>query len=205
MEAAGLRNVQKKILEIARNESEAKTEKARAQANKALAEARAEAQAKAKELLGEAARKAELVKQGIEAEAKMKLKNSLGTAKNELLERVFEKALRELVAWKRGKHGKRDYEKWVLKKIREAARNKKGRVEIVLSAGDKQDKELAKKIREALAGAADVKIVYSPEFEGGVVTRLLDEKLEHNDSFEQKIEALKATEFVSVAKNLFGD
>ena len=191
-----------RIKEDADKEAAAILEEAKKEAAAILEEAKRKAEQRRSDIIVRGEKEAELLRQRIVANAKLKARKSGLDAKEELISAVFKEAEKEL-----GKVASTDKYMDILRElIREGVASVGEDAEVV---GRKEDEKLLKGgLLEDLSKELGVKITLSPEkieSIGGVIVRSKSGKVEVNNTFETRMQRMQDTLRSEIAKILFAE
>ncbi len=191
-----------RIKEDADKEAAAILEEAKKEAAAILEEAKRKAEQRRSDIIARGEKEAELLRQRIVANAKLKARKSGLDAKEELISAVFKEAEKEL-----GKVASTDKYMDILRElIREGVASVGEDAEVV---GRKEDEKLLKGgLLEDLSKELGVKITLSPEkieSIGGVIVRSKSGKVEVNNTFETRMQRMQDTLRSEIAKILFAE
>jgi len=188
--------------------------KARAEADTIKKNAQEQAKIKNDKILLDGKRKASLEEQRIIAETKVSVRREMMNAQEEAIVASFNdatKTLEELA--EKGKVGKHDYKDIMYSLISSASQITAGnKLELLFNQRDAKtfNEKILDNFKKAIKKETgkNVSLVIAKETIqsiGGVVVRDLEKSVEVNNTLEAKLERLKETMRVDVARILFGD
>jgi V/A-type H+/Na+-transporting ATPase subunit E len=199
----GISAISKEVVGDAQKEAEVIILVAESEAKVALKAAKKVADQKYIEIINNAKHAAEAERRKIASVTEVELRNRLLETKEALVDGVFEKALGKFKDFVETEA----YREYLVKRI-EAVAEKIGQKDLVVQVNAKdvawltQDKlkPSAKKVH------CELKLVKAPEqFIGGCIIQTADGKIIYNSTIDARLEELKPTLRVEVAKILFGE
>ncbi len=199
----GISAISDEVVGDAQKEAEATILTAEKEAKETLQSAKREADEKYRELVGHAKAKAESERRKIASVTEVEMRNRLLAAKEELVDAAFKKAVDKFKIFVETN----EYKTYLVKLIEEVAQ-KIGQKDLVIeiNAADASwlTQETLKPLSEKLQ--AELKLAKSNEhFIGGCIIQTGNGKIIYNSTIDTKLEELKPTLRVEVAKILFGE
>ena len=197
----GLKSIAKEILESAEKEAEALILKAEAQAEKILEEARKEAEKRYNSIIKENEERMRAEERQLSSLFELEAKNRLLKVKEELIEEVYDEALRRL----RNFTLTEEYLNCLLRLISEASRRIPSK-ELKIQLNERDRCRLTEKHLRDLSKSIGVRITKSEKrinCIGGVVIASSDGKMVIDNTFENRLRSLKNTLRARIAKILF--
>lgn len=200
-----------KIVASINSDSQAKAaiiiDKAKEDAEKIIAEGKMNASKKHDEILESARRDAEIKIQQIMSDAKLNSRRNILTAREEIMEEIFQRAEEKLnkIASARSK----DYISSLLKLIKEASMEiGGGSLEIFLKDGDFEEidkslKTIEREVSEETGNETTLRFGDTINTIGGVIVKTENGNIEVNNTIEARIERFKGFLRLEVAKILF--
>jgi V/A-type H+-transporting ATPase subunit E len=197
----GIAAISSEVLGDVQKEAEATILEAENQAKETLKLAKHEADQKYREMINQAKLKAETEKRKIASTTELEIRNRLLQTKEDLVDFAFDKALTKLINYVETD----EYRKHLLNQIEDVAK-KIGQKNLVAEVNAKdaawlnQEKlaPIAKKLH------AEIKLSKATEqFIGGCIIQTADGKIIFNNTIDARLEELKPTLRIKVAKILF--
>ncbi|MCD6239951.1 hypothetical protein J7K27_00315 [Candidatus Bathyarchaeota archaeon] len=199
----GLVAIANEILEDAKREAEKVIREAEKKAEEILKRAKEDAEKIRNQLLAEAKEKGEIEKKKILSQAEIEAKSRLLEEKERLVNEAFSRALARLKDFIQTE----GYHDCLLQLIRDAA-EKIGSDNLVIYVNSRDRKWLVKEGIERLRKELDLKLRLADETLnclGGCIVKTSDGKVSYDNTFEKRLERLKHTLRIKVAKILFGE
>lgn len=199
----GISAISDEVVGDAQKEAEATILSAEKEAKETLQSAKREADEKYRELVGHAKVKAETERRKIYSITEVEMRNRLLTAKEQLVDAAFERAIAKFKNFVETD----EYKAYLLKLIADIAK-RIGRNNLIVEVNaidaswltEEKLKSVAKELQ------IDFKLVKSNErFIGGCIIQTGDGKIIYNSTLDTRLEELKPTLRVEVAKILFGE
>lgn len=189
-------------MEDVRKEAEAIIREAEKEAKDTLLSAKEEANKQYATIMNDAKIKAEVERRKIESVTEVETRNRLLQRKEQLVNAAFDKALRQLTAFTKTE----EYYSFLLDLIEEtAAQLDSKKILLYLNATDK--KRLTQKDLKNLSKKLGIQLEISESTEdciGGCKLQTPDEKILYDNTIENRLQQLKPSLRVEIAKELFG-
>ena len=199
----GIAAISSEVLGDVQKEAEATILEAENQARETLKSAKHEADQKYREILSQAKLKAEAERRKIASVTEVEMRNRQLQTKEDLVDVAFEKALAKLREFVE----KPEYQKYLLDLVAEVAK-KIGQKDLVVQVNAKDAAWLSQEELAPIAKQlnAELKLAKATEqFIGGCIIQTADGKIIYNSTIDSRVEELKPTLRVEVAKILFGE
>lgn len=199
----GIAAISSEVLGDVQKEAEATILEAENQAKETLKLAKHEADQKYREMINQAKLKAEAERRKIASVTEVEMRNRMLQTKEDLVDAAFEKAHTKFKNYVETD----EYREYLLKQIGDVAK-KIGQRNLIVQVNAKdaawlnqeQLAPIAKKLR------AEIKLEKASEqFIGGCIVQSADGKIIYNSTIDARLEELKPTLRVEVAKILFGE
>jgi V/A-type H+-transporting ATPase subunit E len=197
----GLVDIATEILEDIKNDSELIIRNAEKKAEEILRDAKVKAEKRHIRLLAEAKEKSEIDHKKTQSLTVMEIRNRRLQVKEEYINAVFDKSLARLKQFTESE----SYYSNLLAFIEEAAKKiESDRLIVYVNSKDRE--WLVKGKLDELSGKLGVKLTLANETEnclGGCIIKTPDGKLSHDNTFENRLQALKPILRIEIAKILF--
>lgn len=200
---SGIAAISNEVLSEVQKEAEVIIKAAETEAKEILRKAKLEADQRYREELNLAKARAVAERRKIASITEVEMRNHLLQTKEDLVENAFQKAVEKFKRYVETK----EYQTYMLMLIEETAR-KIGRKDLTIQVNAKDAQWLTQEKIETLAQKLQVelKIARSTEqFIGGCIVQTSDGKIIYNSTIDNRLEELKPTLRVEVAKILFGE
>ncbi len=199
----GISAISDEVVSDAQRQAEATILSAEKQAKEMLHSAKLEADQKYRDLVDNAKAKAEAERRKISSVTEVEMRNRLLATKEELVNAVFEAAITQF----RDFVETDQYKTYLLRLIGDIAK-KMGKRDLVVEVNSVDALWLTKDKLQSLAYELQIEldIVKSKEpFIGGFIMQTRDGKIIYNSTLDSRLEELKPTLRVKIAKILFGE
>jgi V/A-type H+/Na+-transporting ATPase subunit E len=200
---SGVSAISNEVLGDVQNEAEAVIKAAETKAKETLSAAKHEADQKYREQLNQAKTKAIAERRKIASVTEVEMRNRLLQTKEDLVDIAFQQAVDKLKSFTETK----EYETYLLKHIEDAAR-KIGKKNLIIQINPRDAQWLTEDKVKPLAKKLQVELEISKsteQFIGGCIIQTSDGKIIYNSTIDNRLEELKPTMRVEVAKILFGE
>ena len=197
----GLASITKEILEDAERDARNIISRAEATAERILKHAKEEAERRYDEIIRKGKERIKDKKRQAISLFELETKNNLLEAKEEIIEEVYDEAIKRLRQYTLTE----EYTNCIFRLIREASRQIKSDA-LIIRLNERDYQILTKKRLDELSRKLGVKIIKSDEkinCTGGVVVTSLDGKIIVDNTFENRLRALKDPLRTKIAKILF--
>ena len=197
----GLTSIANEILEDVKNESVTVIRDAEKKAEKILRDAKIEAEQSRARLLAETKEKCGSEKKKTESLTALEIKNKRLQVKEEYINAVFDKALARLKQFVESEN----YPDFLLDFIEEAVKKIESD-KLVVYVNSKDREWLANGKIDELSEKLNVNLTLANETEsclGGCIVKTPDGNLLHDNTFEKRLQSLKPTLRLEIAKILF--
>ncbi|MCD6089843.1 hypothetical protein J7K07_09045 [Candidatus Bathyarchaeota archaeon] len=197
----GLASITKEILEDAERDARNIISRAEAEAERILKHAKEEAERRYEEIIRKSKERIKDKKRQAISLFELETKNNLLNAKEKIIEEVYDEAIKRLRRYTLTK----EYTNCILRLICEASRQINSDT-LIIHLNERDHQILTKKRLDELSRKLGVKIIKSDEkinCTGGVVVTSLDGKIIVDNTFENRLRALKDPLRTKIAKILF--
>jgi V/A-type H+-transporting ATPase subunit E len=199
----GISAISNEVLGDIQNEAEALIRAAETQAKETLKVAKNKADLKYRETLNQTKARAITERRKIASVTEVEMRNNLLQTKEELVNIAFQKTVDKLKKYAETK----EYRSYLLKLIEETAK-RIGKKDLIIQINSKDAQWLTEDKIKSLAKKidTDLKISESTEqFIGGCTVQTSDGKIIYNNTIDNRLEELKPTLRIELAKILFGE
>jgi vacuolar-type H+-ATPase subunit E/Vma4 len=200
---SGIAAISSEVLGDVQKEAEAIIKSAEAEAKEALKTAKHEADQKYREELNNAKAKATAERRKIASITEVEMRNQLLQTKEDLVDNALKKAVEKFKGYVETK----EYHTYLLKLIEETAQ-KIGKKELIIQINAKDAQWLTQEKIKPLAKKLQAELELSTaaeQFIGGCIVQTSDGKIIYNNTIDNRLDELKPTLRVEIAKILFGE
>jgi len=197
----GLAAIANEILEDVKREAEEAIHEAEKKAEETLKKAKKEAEKIRNQLLAEAKEEGEVERRKILSQTEMEVRNRLLEEKENLINEAFSRALNRLEDFIQTE----EYYDCLLQLISSAAKKICSK-DLIIYVNSRDKERLLKKGFKRFCREADVKLKLADETLnrlGGCIIKTPDGRVSYDNTFENRLERLKHTLRIKVAKILF--
>lgn len=199
----GISSIANEIINDVQKEAEALILEAENQAKETLRIAKEQADLSYRDITSQATIKAEAEKRKIASVTEVEMRNHLLQTKEDLVDEAFEKALVKLKQFVKTE----DYQSYLLKLIENVAQ-KIGQKDLIVQVNKSDKILLPDEIMKRLSKKLHVELNLSEQtgnFIGGCIIQTADGKIIYDSTIDNRLQELKPTLRVDVAKKLFGE
>lgn len=199
----GIAAISNEVLSDVQKETEVIIKAAETEAKEILRKAKLEADQRYREELNLAKARAVAERRKIASITEVEMRNHLLQTKEDLVENAFQKVVEKFKSYVETK----EYHNYMLILIEETAK-KIGRKDLTIQVNAKDAQWLSQEKIESLAQKLQVELKLSrstEQFIGGCIVQTSDGKIIYNGTIDNRLEELKPTLRVEVAKILFGE